>query len=128
MQQPDAVVIYEAAGKDLPMTAAGLNGALAGAVGKAQGLRPILPWRRDTDNRLNNMERPKPHPQPNHDPEPQPINDGGKPDVVRPDLVEPEAVLPGWLVVPICGVGFLVGFCVGYGKKLKEKLLPATHR
>ena len=65
MQQPDAVVVYEAAGKDLPMTAAGLNGALAGAVGKAQGLRPILPWRRDTDNRLNNLERPKPQPQPN---------------------------------------------------------------
>jgi hypothetical protein len=127
MQQPDAVVVYEAAGKDLPMTAAGLNGALAGAVGKAQGLRPILPWRRDTDNRLNNLERPKPQPQPNHDPEPQPINDGGKPEVVNPDLAEPESVLPGWLVVPIGGAGFLVGFCLGYGKKLKEKLLPATH-
>jgi hypothetical protein len=123
MQKPDAAVVYEAAGKNLPMTAAGLNGALAGAVSEAQGLRPILPWRRDADNRLNNLERPKPQPQPNADPEPQPIDDGGKPDVV-----EPEVAPPGWLVIPFCGAGFLVGFCLGYGKKLKEKLLPATHR
>ena len=43
MQQADGTVVYEAAGKNLPMTAAGLNGALAGAVSTAQGIRPILP-------------------------------------------------------------------------------------
>jgi hypothetical protein len=126
LQQPDAVVVYEAAGKDIPMTAEGLNGALAGAVGKAQGLRPILPWRRNADNRLNNLERPKPQPQPNTDPKPQPLDDGGKPEVVPPDVLEPEVTLPGWLLVPVCGAGFAVGFCLGYGKKLHEKLLPAA--
>ena len=100
MQKPDGTVVYEAAGRTLPMTAAGLNGALAGAVSEAQGLRPILPWRRDADNRLNDLERPKPQPQPQPDPEPQPIDDGGTPSV------EPEAALPGWLVAPICGAGF----------------------
>ena len=64
MQKSDGTVVYEAAGKDIPMTAAGLNGALAGAVSEAQGLRPILPWRRDADNRLNDLERPKPQPNP----------------------------------------------------------------
>jgi hypothetical protein len=126
MQQPDAAVVYEAAGKDIPMTAEGLNAALAGAVGKAQGLRPILPWRRDADNRLNNLERPKPQPQPNTDPKPQPIDDGGKPEVVPPDVPEPEVTLPGWLMVPVCGAGFAIGFCLGYSKKLHEKLLPAA--
>ncbi|MGO9306741.1 MAG: hypothetical protein ACLP3R_24025, partial [Candidatus Korobacteraceae bacterium] len=89
MQQPDAVVVYEAAGKDIPMTAEGLNGALAGAVSKAQGLFPILPWRRNADNRLNNLERrkPQPQPQPNTDPKPQPIDDGGKPEVAPPDVL-----------------------------------------
>ena len=67
------------------MTAAGLNGALAGAVSEAQGIRPILPWRRD-------MERRCPARMPesatesairsrNPDPEPQPIDDGATPDV-----------------------------------------------
>ena len=100
MQKSDGTVVYEAAGKNLPMTAAGLNGALAGAVSEAQGLRPILPWRRDADNRLNDLERPKPQPQPQPDPEPQPIDDGGTP------TVEPEAALPDWLLAPICGAGF----------------------
>jgi hypothetical protein len=126
MQQPDAVVVYEAAGKDIPMTAEGLNGALAGAVSKAQGLFPILPWRRNADNRLNNLEHRKPQPQPNTDPKPQPLDDGGKPEVVPPDVLEPEVTLPGWLLVPVCGAGFAIGFCLGYGKKLHEKLLPTV--
>jgi len=57
MQKADGTVVYEAAGKNLPMTAAGLNGALAGAVSTAQGIRPVLPWRRD-------MERQCPGPLP----------------------------------------------------------------
>ena len=108
------------------MTAEGLNGALAGAVSKAQGLFPILPWRRNTDNRLNNLERRKPQPQPNADPKPQPIDDGGKPEVVPPMCWSPRSTLPAWLLVPVCGAGFVIGFCLGYGKKLREKLLPAV--
>ncbi len=117
MQKSDGTVVYEAAGNDTPMTAAGLNGALAAAVSDAQGLRPILPWRRDADDRLKDLERPKPQPQPQPDPRPQPINDGGTPSV------EPDAAPPGWIVSPICGVGLLVGLVLGYGRKLKEKFL-----
>jgi hypothetical protein len=119
MQKSDGTVVYEAAGKNLPMTAAGLNGALAEAVSDTQGLRPILPWRRDADDRLNDLERPKPQPQPQPDPQPQPINDGGTPSV------EPDATPPGWIVAPICGVCVLVGLALGYGKKLKEKFLSS---
>jgi hypothetical protein len=126
LQQPDAVVVYEAAGKDIPMTAEGLNGALAGAVSKAQGLFPILPWRRNADNRLNNLERRKPQPLPDADPKPQPINDGGKPEVAPPEVLEPDVTLFGWLMVLGCGAGFVIGFCLGYGKKLHEKLLPTV--
>ena len=39
--------------------------------------------------------------------------------------VEPEAALPDWLLAPICGASFVVGLGLGYGKKLKEKLLSA---
>jgi hypothetical protein len=124
MQKADGTVVYEAAGKDIPMTAGGLNGALAAAVNEARGLRPILPWRRDADNRLNNLERPKPQPQPQPDPEPQPIDDGATPDL------EPEVGLLAWIVAPLCCLSLLVGLGLGYGKKLiaklKEKLTPAA--
>jgi hypothetical protein len=118
MQKPDGTVVYEAAGNDIPMTAGGLNGALAAAVNAIRGLRPVLPWRRDADNRLKNLERPKPQPQP--DPEPQPIDDSGMPDM------ETEVDLPEWMAAPVCCLGLLVGLGWGYGKKLKEKLLPAA--
>jgi len=78
MQKPDGTVVYEAAGRNLPMTAAGLNGALAGAVSEAQGLRPALPWRRDADNRLNNLDRPKPQPQPQPQPPPSAMEESGR--------------------------------------------------
>ena len=115
MQKSDGTVIFEAAGKNLPMTAAGLNSAFAGAVGVAQGILPILPWRRQMEKRCP-CPGPTPGPEPNPDPEPQPIDDGGTPDV------EPDAALPGWLLAPICGAGLLIGLGLGYGKKLKEKL------
>jgi len=125
MQKPDGTVVYESAGKDIPLTAAGLNAAFASAVNEAQGLRPILPWRRDVDRRLNNCQPqppPKLEPQPQHDPdpEPQPINDGGTPDV------EPDAVVwAAWLLAPICGAALLAGLCLGYGKKLTAKWTPS---
>ena len=40
--------------------------------------------------------------------------------------MEPEAALPGWLVVPDLRCWFRwSALCLGYGKKLKEKLLSA---
>ena len=117
LQTADGKVIYEAAGKNIPLTAAGLNGALANAVNDAEGLRPVLPWRRDMERRCQPQPHPEPQPQP--DPEPQPLDDHGKPDV------EPEPVLPPWLLAPICGAGIFVGLVLGYGKKLGEKLMLA---
>jgi hypothetical protein len=120
MQKPDGTVVYEAAGKNIPMTAGGLNGALAGAVSTAAGLRPVLPWRRDMERRCPGpCPNPQPQPQPQPDPEPQPLDDNGSPNV------DPEPAAEGW---PLWGLallvngGFLVGLVAGYGRKLAAKL------
>jgi hypothetical protein len=78
-----------------------------------------LPWRRDTDHRLHDLERPKPQPQPQPDPEPQPIDDGERPDM------ESDAALSGWPLAPICAAGLVAGLGLGYGKKLKETFAAA---
>ncbi len=116
MQMADGVIVYEAAGENLPLTAAGLNGALAGAVNDAQRL---LPWRRGVDNRLKGLEQPKPQPepQPQPQPQPQPIDDGGKPVV---DQVDAEWDCPWYLLAPICGVAAVVGLLLGYARKRKD--------
>lgn len=83
-QNSQGVVIYEAAGKNLPFTAQGLYGAFANNVAKAQS-RPILPWRR---NRVRPGPCPGPCPRPDPTPEPyvapdpvpQPIDDGSEPE------------------------------------------------
>jgi len=124
VQKPDGTVVYEAAGKNLPMTAEGLYGAIAGAVNTAQGIRPILPWRRDMERRCPGpgpcpTPYPQPNPDPQPDPDPQPIDDGG------PPLVDPQPVAEGW---PLWGLallvngGFLIGLAAGYGRKLAAKL------
>jgi hypothetical protein len=124
VQKPDGTVVYEASGKNLPMTAEGLYGAIAGAVNTAQGIRPILPWRRDMERRCPGpgpcpTPNPQPSPGPQPDPEPQPIDDGGAPDL------DPQPAAEGW---PLWGLallvngGFLVGLAAGYGRKLAAKL------
>lgn len=79
-QNSQGIVIYEAAGKNLPFTAQGLYGALAGSASKAQGV-PFLPWRR---NRVFPCPKPSPAPAPAPDVppdfEPQPIDDGSEPE------------------------------------------------
>jgi hypothetical protein len=122
MQKADGTVVYEAAGKNLPMTAAGLNGALAGAVNTAQGIRPILPWRREMERRCPGpCPNPQPQPQPQPDPEPQPIDDGGTPNI---DNQPAEAPVP-WALLPLCCFGGLVvGVACTYGKALYQKMNP----
>ncbi len=124
MQKPDGTVVYEAAGKNIPMTAAGLNGALAGAVSNAQGLRPILPWRREMERRCPGpCPNPQPNPQPQPDPEPQPIDDGGAPVIDDPPV---ESTVP-WAFLPLCCfTGLAVGVACGYGRQLYGKLHPAV--
>jgi hypothetical protein len=126
VQKSDGTVVYEAAGKNIPMTAAGLNGAIAGAVNTAQGIRPILPWRREMERRCpgpcpNPNPSPNPNPQPQPDPEPQPIDDGGTPNL---DNEPAESAVPWvWLPLLCCG-GVLVGVACGYGRQLYQKLNP----
>ena len=122
MQKADGTVVYEAAGKNLPMTAAGLNGALAGAVSTAEGIRPILPWRRDMERRCPGP-CPKPQPNPQPDPEPQPIDDGGTPNI---DDQPAESPVPWGLLPLLCVAGLTVGLACGYGKQWYQKLHPAV--
>jgi len=126
VQKPDGVVVYEASGKNLPMTAEGLYGVIAGAVNTAQGIRPILPWRRDMERRCPGpgpCPSPNPSPDPQPDPEPQPIDDGGPPILDDPPV---ESAIPWGLLPPLCLAGLVVGVACGYGKQLYRKLHPAV--
>jgi hypothetical protein len=123
LQKADGTVVYEASGRNIPMTAAGLNGAMAGAVSTAEGVRPILPWRRDMERRCPGpgpCPTPQPEPQPQPDPDPQPIDDGTTPDFGEQPA---EAPVP-WLAV-LVPIGFVAGLGIGYGKKLVARLHPA---
>jgi len=126
VQKPDGAVVYEAAGKNVPMTAGGLNGAIAGAVSNAQGLRPVLPWRREMERRCPGpcpTPNPNPNPEPQPDPEPQPIDDGGAPIL---DEQPAEISVPWGLLPPLCLAGLVVGVACGYGRQLYGKLHPAV--
>jgi len=124
VQKADGTVVYEAAEKDIPMTAAGLNGAIAAAVGTAQGIRPVLPWRREMERRCPGpCPNPQPNPQPQPDPEPQPIDDGGPPNV---DPAPAESSVPWGLLPVACVAGLAVGIACGYGRQLYQKLHPAV--
>ena len=121
MQRSDGTVVYEAAGKNIPMTAAGLNGALANGVYTAEGTRPILPWRRNMENRCCPGPGPSPNPQPLLDPDPQPIDDQGPPNI---DETLAESSVP-WVWLPVlCFAGLGVGVTCGYGRQLYRKLRP----
>ena len=126
MQKADGTVVYEAAGKNIPMTAAGLNGALANGVYSAQGIRPILPWRREMERRCPGpgpCPSPQPGPQPpdDGDPEPEPIDDGGAPNVEPAPVESP--VQWAWLPV-LCVLGFVGGIAGSYGRQLYQKMHP----
>jgi len=119
VQKPGGEVIYEAAGKNLPMSADGLYGAIADGVYSAQGIRPVLPWRRDMERRCPAPgPSPQPEPQPQPDPEPQPIDDGGAP------VVEPQTGGLEWVLALLCVGGFFGGLTMGYGRQLYVKLHP----
>ena len=123
LQKADGTVVYEASGKSIPMTAAGLSGAMASAVSSAQGVRPILPWRREMERRCPGpgpCPTPQPEPQPQPDPDPPPIDDGAAPDFGE----QPAAAPILWLAV-LVPIGFVAGVGVGYGKRLVAKLHPA---
>jgi hypothetical protein len=119
MQKADGTVVYEAAGKNIPMTAAGLYGAMASAAQTAQGIRPILPWRRNMENRC-----PGPQPAPNPTPDPTPDepvpDDGGAPIFDQP---APDAD-PYLFLAPALVGALVLGLGLGYGRKLFDKIHP----
>jgi len=110
VQNDKGVVIYEAAGRNIPMTGEGLYAAIAVAV---NGSEELLPWRR---NHVHPQAEPKPEPKPILpilDPEPQPIDDGGAPEGDLPQYV--------WLLALLCVAGLVVGIGVGQWEKLRER-------
>jgi len=114
VQKADGTVVYEASGKNLPMTAEGLYGAIAGAVNAAQGIRPVLPWRREMEHHCPGPgPSPTPGPPPQPDPDPQPIDDGGPPDLEGPV----DSVLPAWWAMFIA---LAVGSASGVARKWRE--------
>jgi hypothetical protein len=108
VQNHQGVVIYEAAANAIPMTADGLYGAIANDVQVAQGIRPVLPWRREMERR-NNTPCPCPTPQP--DPEPQPIAPIPPAPPGPPDMGTPtQSILPAWwLMLSAVGAGCGLG-------------------
>jgi hypothetical protein len=114
MQNAQGNVMYEAYGNNLPMTAEGLYGAMADSVRVAQGLRPILPWRR---NHLCPTPNPEPRPEPIDpvepiDPEPPPVDDGGAPQLDGP--ITSQSPLPAWWMM-------LLSISVGAGVGVVQK-------
>lgn len=111
MQEADGTVVYEAAGKYIPLTAGGLYGAMVNSTFTSRGIRPVLPWRREMENRC---PYPTPTPGPDADPAPQPLDDGGPPNEVD----------TGPSIVLLVFLGFLcfsVGFAVGIFVKWKQE-------
>ena len=120
MQKPDGTVVYEAAGKNLPMTAAGLNGALAGAVSKAQGfVRSCLGDGKWSAGALAVPESAA-ESAAAAGPEPQPIDDNGPPNVDP----EPQADLPPWGVALVCVAGVLVGMAAATAASCTRSCIP----
>jgi hypothetical protein len=117
-QQPNGIVIYEAAGTNLPFTAEGLYGAMANSIDKAQG-RPILPWRR---NHVHPCPCPGPQPDPSPgpvDPEPQPLDPPVDP--VEPPIDTQSDLPPVWLMALVlvlsAGLGIGMQWRETYAKK-----------
>jgi len=106
LQDERGVVIFEAAGKNLPMTGEGLYAAIASAV---NGSEELLPWRRK--NRQP-APSPQPDPVPDTDPAPQPLDNGGAP------ALEPVDEYPITLIVAC--IALLVGSIVGQVQASKK--------
>ena len=117
IQQSDGTVIYEASGKDIPMSPEGLYGAVT------ESVRPVLPWRRDMEDRLKKRPQPKPGPLPVlpvPDPTPSPIDDGGPPIIDTPAPAKCPA--PTAVVVLILSVvlGTVAGLTCAWKKTYRK--------
>lgn len=117
VQEADGTVVYEAAGKTIPYSAGGLYGAIAGAAQQAQGIFPILPWRRGRSpwlpwrREMDERCRPNPGPEPRPEPAPEPLpepDDGGV-----PIFDEPSNSSPTGLIVFLVSLSAVLGSVIG---------------
>ncbi len=106
VQRANGETVYEAYGNNIPMSAEGLNGAIA---------EQVLPWRKQVDNRCRPKPSPKPEPNPPLDPEPQPIIDGSVPDMDAPARRGLPAVVSVLLLVAATLAGGVTGLVVEWG-------------
>jgi hypothetical protein len=102
VQDASGKVIYESAGKNIPMSGEGLYSAIAGAV---NGSEELLPWRRNHSNPTPDPVPPDATP-PDLDPEPGPIDNGGAP-VIEP--VDTPIELPVAVVIGALLAGLIWG-------------------
>jgi hypothetical protein len=120
VQRGNGEVIFEVMGVYIPSKADDLYGLVAKAVNEAQSIRPVLPWRREMEKRLQPQPAPKPDSKPQPDPEPQPLDNNGPPNMSEP---EPEApAMPPWLLALLINGGLILGVGVGYVFKLTAKI------
>ncbi len=119
VQKPSGQVVYEASGKNLPMTAEGLYGAIAGGVNSAQGIT-ILPWRRNMEKRgcpgPCPKPEPKPNPSPDADPAPQPLDNEGAPEIDESEV----GGLPAAAIVGIAIASVVIAAGIGLAVQWKK--------
>ncbi len=107
VQKANGERVYEAYGNNIPMSADGLNSAIA---------ERVLPWRKQVDDRCRPQPSPKPEPNPPLDPEPQPIIDGGVPDMDASPRKGLPAVVVVMLLVAASVTGGVTGLIVEWTK------------
>ncbi len=110
VQDSKGVVIYEAAGKQIPMTAGGLYGAIA----ESSKGHELLPWRRKHSQPTPGPTPTPVTPQPNPDPAPEPIDDGGTP------VIDNVFEMGGGLLL-ICGLALLAGGILSEWERAKSR-------
>lgn len=128
VQKSQGEVVYEAAGRDLPLSPEGLYAAIADKVLMAQGIRPVLPWRREMDRRCPGpgpcpvpgpSPEPVPPPKPDLDPAPNPLTDGS-------DLQVVPRFEMNWFLALACILGFAGGLVSGYSRLYVKQRFTAT--
>ncbi len=114
LQKPTGVVVYEAAGKNLPASSEGLYSALAQAVfADANGTKMLPPWKAVEQCRPRPRPQPEPKPEPRPDPEPQPLTPIGPPVLDEAPAAETPIGLPPIAIVGILAACILIGGGVG---------------
>ena len=106
VQKASGETVYEAYGDNIPMSADGLNNAIA---------EKVLPWRRKMEDRCRPQPRPSPSPNPPLDSEPHPIIDGDVPDMDASPRRGLPAVVSILLLVGAALAGGLTGLVVEWG-------------